>query len=474
MTIAQCPECSEQVRIPPGVGADAEVRCPLCLADYSLGVVLTKLPPQLIVIDVANAFAEPAASSAGTENSPIAASDSAKTNSAATAAFESRPFRAPALRLSRTPRQSPSALKEIVKVLGGGVVGLTIGQLILWWLPGQWKRDPFELGPKISLYAPMIVPRTFQDRSIRAKHDGSQDELTIDQRWPDSQSSPLAQSPASGGASVNDPHQDVSTAKRAARTSVVTPAFDAPEFDSVDAGAGVTGALLQIELEDISNSPRATSGALASGDADPVPPASVSEEAQREPVEVRTAPGVTRQDFLERLSQAASANDAWDRANADDPIEYRKRSAGLYQALARLGEALTYVNHQDASVIESLLKVNGLVRSISRDDAKMKLIRKVAAGWMKAKRPHNGVCLNGVATSIETRGQLYATEITMASGGTLTLVGTVNPSTHFQMGADILVLGTILENPRQNLDGFEGDEPVVILDGFHLGLSVKD
>ncbi|MEO2022746.1 MAG: hypothetical protein ABGX05_13075, partial [Pirellulaceae bacterium] len=36
-------------------------------------------------------------------------------------------------------------------------------QLILWWLPGTWSRDPMKMGPKASQYVPFLVPKQYHD-----------------------------------------------------------------------------------------------------------------------------------------------------------------------------------------------------------------------------------------------------------------------------------------------------------------------
>ena len=56
---------------------------------------------------------------------------------------------------------------EGVKIVLGGVAGLAIAQVILWWLGSSqsWPKqraDMFELAPKVARFAPWIVPERYR------------------------------------------------------------------------------------------------------------------------------------------------------------------------------------------------------------------------------------------------------------------------------------------------------------------------
>jgi hypothetical protein len=64
--------------------------------------------------------------------------------------------------LAKRPRKKTGPVMEGVKIVFGGVLGLVIAQAILWWMPWtKYRKDPFKLGPKVSQYAPWIVPEVF-------------------------------------------------------------------------------------------------------------------------------------------------------------------------------------------------------------------------------------------------------------------------------------------------------------------------
>jgi hypothetical protein len=51
MSISSCPRCAKQVTLPVGVSDQAQVKCPLCHAQYTLADALANSPPLLVVIE---------------------------------------------------------------------------------------------------------------------------------------------------------------------------------------------------------------------------------------------------------------------------------------------------------------------------------------------------------------------------------------------------------------------------------------
>jgi len=170
MTVVHCPMCCEQVTVPEAATGQMRVRCPLCQEEYQLTAALAALPPELIVIDESAEL--PTVSVAATEaifekegDLGLLAEIDIEGTEPEVPAFE---FEAPrrtktSVRASQRRRRQRSAFGEIFKVVAGGVVGLAIGQVILWW---GVKRDPFELGPRVSRLAPWAVPVTFHDPTL--------------------------------------------------------------------------------------------------------------------------------------------------------------------------------------------------------------------------------------------------------------------------------------------------------------------
>ncbi len=56
-----------------------------------------------------------------------------------------------------------SGLWEASKVVLGGLVGLVVAQLILWWLPGNLRRDPFGLADQLPARLKFLLPEEHLD-----------------------------------------------------------------------------------------------------------------------------------------------------------------------------------------------------------------------------------------------------------------------------------------------------------------------
>ena len=213
MTIATCPRCQDEVTIPQGAGEQSRVACPLCREEFLLLEVMQELPPALILLDGPvttetgdeDAADEDAADDSATEtvkieitglatgdetdfedtaesesedepdsedtsesNGEADSEDGSGSEEAAVGAFNFgdsvdspttgsssiRPIRA-------VSRKSENPMWTMIKVVLGGMLAIPLAQLILWWLPGNWSRDPMKMGPKASQYVPFLVPKRY-------------------------------------------------------------------------------------------------------------------------------------------------------------------------------------------------------------------------------------------------------------------------------------------------------------------------
>lgn len=187
MTTAACPKCHDEVTIPPGAQRAAQVRCPWCREEFDLSEILDRLPPMLEIIGAPSMSAIEAQGMGGypgghDHDFRLSESDDDRTSApafdfgggtatAAPAAAATRPRTSKTVTTARPRRKEKSAAAEMVKVVLGGVVGLILAQMILWWLPEPYKRDPIEIGPTVGKYVPWIVPAEFRPRGESAGGD---------------------------------------------------------------------------------------------------------------------------------------------------------------------------------------------------------------------------------------------------------------------------------------------------------------
>jgi hypothetical protein len=53
--------------------------------------------------------------------------------------------------------------RELAKIVAGGLAGLLIAQLLLWWLPGLGRRDPLHLARHVPKWLQFVLPSDLRD-----------------------------------------------------------------------------------------------------------------------------------------------------------------------------------------------------------------------------------------------------------------------------------------------------------------------
>lgn len=178
MLIAKCPHCQKSIRVPEAVKT-SQVQCPLCDASYPLEDVLVHLPPELIVLNdnrtqgAAKVVPDEESTSekVTVESSDFGDELSMEPIHEQPQSAKLQPFNfdvaehlPPTEVLARhvPRRKAKNPLLEVIKVGLGGMAGLAIAQLVLWWLPESWSRDPLKLAPQVQTRAPWLLPEHLQ------------------------------------------------------------------------------------------------------------------------------------------------------------------------------------------------------------------------------------------------------------------------------------------------------------------------
>ena len=482
MTTVSCPKCGDEVALPAGASPKATVRCPLCQDEFLLSEVLDAMPPLLIVVDDPEAAQSRIAGVpafglategvddeelrlAGAEPVSVRPSFGIESSVApSTAAGPSTRKR----RAAPRPKKKRSPVMEIVKVVLGGIAGLTIAQLILWW---GFKKDPLTLAPKLGGVAPWILPEKFRgegnqegegfkmpDGLVPAKPGatpGKQGGLPTRGAFLDPNSGGPAggfnqtkkpgnkpKTPPSGGRDAVADAGTSSDISKAIPTLLPDDPLDLPDVDPkpTDLGGDLVGDL-SIDLDPLK---------MLDPVASPEPKDSSTELT--EPARFVNAPVVTADESKEALEDAQAISNAWNLADDADSIELLRQT---YRTLAGLGEAITFAApdiQPDETAVASLLK------SLADDEKKLANLGKAGEMWLRATRDSTGVMLRGVVKSIERKGDLYETQLALPSGGDpISLYSDADPAGVYRVDSDVLVLGAFIEDPAANLTGYEGD-----------------
>jgi hypothetical protein len=566
MIVVNCPHCDDPVSLPVGVDRHARVMCPLCGVQFDLAVVLERLPPALLVVEPAvTALREESpygGISAGTSGGSVYPGLDDEDEPAFADAFVEEPVQeelrlqpamsttpiraetdfklgAPARsggkvgsvtprRGARSQRNQKSAVAEIVKVVGGGVLGLSIGQLILWWLPGDWKRDPFELGPVITKsvpwLGPKLVPSKFHGTAVARREPAAsqvsdfQFDTTAPGRFGANGTGSLPQmefAPGALGAQESTAGGTSRSARAKGQDSGATqnalPAEDTSAADD----------LLSIPLPDIELNPSsepATAPAPTADEQDslvvpmidlnafpgaapaspvPVPPTapistppSASETAAGEPATEKpaestppTTPAVTESpvprdlglkgvprrspaEIAERMSEAATAIETLDATAASAPAERIQAIKDFYASFAKLGENLTHAEATAEGADIQRQAIGELLQQIGGDAQKSQFVAKAYQSWMVNPRPHAGVFVVGTVEAVEAREPYVAVRLLLDRDQRLTLVSARPQTAKLTPNTKVLVLGSLVEEPEIQLHEYTAKNESVILEGL--------
>ena len=514
MSIVSCPKCQDRVGLPEGASPRATVRCPLCQEAFLLSEILERMPPTLVVVEdpdapaSATAPASPGAAGALDEAVAEELAPAGAEPIAAAPAFSIQPTVAPAAPTAAAPRRRRAAArargpkspaKEVVKIVLGGMAGLAIGQLILWWLPwANWRKDPIGLGPKISQFAPWIVPEQFHSKRTSNSHR-------------DGQAKPAAKSRARGGPSrvrppvdgglpkldhFVDPSTNRSPGQPKGAGSPPSKAKRAPGGAKRPTDASLpSGTVLEQARRKSADGldtatgpphrqPKGSEGAAAAiGDLDdleieldpitmlePKPqPRSGGERAQasKDTDASKTAGRVSI-----RLAKAHRMSASqWERLADDGKAALEKWKAGAnaesYRTFMRLAEAVALAEdvHSRAMAV-----AKELVDRLSRDDAQLETLARAGVRWLDSGRRNNqGVLLVGTVKRADPRGDLCEIHLQIAGGESPLSALAYDHGRHtetYQVGSKVLVLGAVIDDPATDLVGYTGDAERVIWIGL--------
>lgn len=532
MTIVACPRCRDEVTVPAGASRKALVRCPLCEEEYLLGDALANVPPALIVVG-GDGDSEPEPALAGVGAAAVGENDyrlaggsfGAMTDASPGSGAVSAPAR-PALRgKTRPKRKEKSAVVELIKVVMGGVVGLSLGLLAMWWI---LKRDPLDLGPQVSPYAPWLVPAQFRGKlpaGQTAETATVESGAAARQQGQNTDVAAVTPPPASSTGGFQ-PHPNLAKAQQKAGGKITTTApptgdslqtLDDPLAGSLTAENPLAPAGLNVPVVDPEPStPEANPGAEPAA----APAETVTSEPALEPAvaaapgkaKSKTAPGAgeptetTSADFRNLLPEgtepppadpegnptttespaaetlpaaqpadlaaaATAASNALTKVDEGkgEPVEVRRQLfTDLYAALAELGRIATHVDLTSADAAEPAAALKGLTDELAAQagpGTKMSAIGTLARGQLTARKAGEGVAIAGTVTNFQSAGKVFELTVDLGNNATATILCPNNPQDFCQIGDQVLIVGRIVEEPANNLDGYEGEAARVVLLG---------
>lgn len=444
MAIAQCPECREEVTVPPA-SEQAVVQCPLCDAEYELAVITESLPPALKVLSDPQDDDE-----SELQMAPVVQ----ETESHAAFAFdeEAAPTR-PLSERSESRRSSGSSpVKTIIQVVLGGALALPLAQLVLWHLPDP-PRDPLDLGKKIHKTEALeflrgIVPPLEKLENPQAKSAAKQTEGI------DASNRETAQ---------KDEHPPISNKLPQGNR------FNVGPMDEIQLGNGNDALEPFLPTVEPGNSQNPTIDEIAA-QAKPAPPAPLS------PTEYIRGSFLFQTVVIDQMfEQAQDSLKQWDDLEEDASENLRRvESKELFLSLGTLASGITYQDPEMSESFDGVSRAYAFFEELAGRQEIMKLMNEQFEIVLNTRlSAQEGVLFTAQSVGEEKTINGYQ-RLTVKVGGTDLIVPLLySPEIAKPIQEDVssLVLGSLIRRPRRDVRSYLGTEEFVVIFGAVVPLA---
>jgi hypothetical protein len=500
-SISSCPECHRDLTLPDLADPRQTLRCPLCDAQFPAEQVMADsvgFPPTAIIVSPAHEApsasgtvqeaASPSAyesdlddadepgieesdlDEADDDDSDFDESDEEETDEEEAAEREAQSSpdyaafgqQAATMRTVRRTRRQASPLGALGQFVGmalGGVVGLALGYWVLLWVGGA-QADFLHLRGKLPAW---LLPG-------RRHNDAGQNGPLADQRDRRSgrtpgdvvrdppgdapnagESSPRARDPFAAGPATA--HSEPGAPSDARPTSTASsPLVERLPLGGQDFPEGYLG-------------PRAFKARTVSE------LTAVLEKADR----ALRCPHCQAPSPVKLAAFTTAANGEpphCDYCRGKPPANL---TAAAFERLCDLAEALTFVQFEqdDPRRDECREAAEAIALAIGAQRERTEIAGRLAAQRLDNSQRHsNGILLAGTVQRAEREGDLFAIQLMLlGSGRPVTVISGQPPDPPAERRDRLVVLGSIIDSPRDNLAGYRGDLPQVVWGGLPLKLA---
>lgn len=494
MLTTSCPKCEKEVTVPGSASADSRVRCPLCSEEYTLQSVFADMPPLLELLDVPATngaatvveddreettsrddsrgmfdFDSPAdTSEAGEktdEDGDIALADAEDVAPKAggfdfgedsTPAAASVGGGVSARSAARPRKKEASPAKLIIGVIIGGLCAAPVAQMILWWLPGNWdieQHDPMGIARNypgsLGLLAPASVRNHTEGESNPPVDNNVQHPGATTPPDPDALAN-VDDTPSSLG------RDDLAAALRG----------DPPDDKPRDQGGDTILPPPDVgEPPDVDGPPKVNQGGNNNGGNSGSNSGSGN---TKPPVGVKNAPSFTTKELSQEIQTTKDAMVLLDAA-ADTTLDGKERVAKASEFVnvaSKLAEVATFAEDRPVGHREHL---DELLADAGGSHDKRRFIGALARRRLEDKdREGSGLIVVAVVEEIRKRGQLYETvmKIDTTDNPPVSVYGPKDPAGAFAAGEMVVLLGVVVDDPKENIRGYQGPPVSVVWGGY--------
>lgn len=519
--ISSCPACHRDLTVADQTDAQRRLRCPLCSAEFSAAEILADgvpFPPAAIDINVDEAAQLPVTDSttaaAVSVEAPIGTGDAAPNESLA---FDERPEPAggsepsdeeqpgfaepseePAYAVHSAPR--PKAATSTLGALGhfagmalGGVLGLAIGYYVLLWIGGP-RADFLEIRSKLPAW--MLPPqRAKREPSDPHRGDSGGDAEgrspadLLGEQDTSRPGIPGAGQSGSGESGDNTPvgvaGSAIDSRQFASRQRNAPAARGGPDFanpvsfdslaDEIASGATATGTaesptVSPGDVDAVAVGPRGFN-AYAADDVW----AALAKAGDAIGCEHCHSTGYVLRESPGGAKPGARAQAQRSRCPHCHGKPVRGLTAEAFYRCCELADAVTFAQLAPDDAERERLReqlVDMLLR-VADDRGKAQIIGRLAGARLDdSQRLTNGIALAGTVQAVAAEGALFRIQLVLLGlPRTVIVYSSQPPEPAFSPGDRVLILGSIVDSPGENLAGYRGNLTQVVWGGLPLKLS---
>lgn len=202
----------------------------------------------------------------------------------------------------------------------------------------------------------------------------------------------------------------------------------------------------------------------APADAPAADEAAAAPAEPEEPLGPRNAQKFSPDDIVKAAQDFGAADQRMAAALASmDKNDVKKARANFFLSLYHFADVLAAVNREPFDKQPPDFQQG--MRQLARDKDRLKELGAFAAKWLGfGKRTTPGIVLAGTVESAEQVGKLHHITVKLTDDApSVEIVSHNDPGV--AAGDQVIVLGTIVQQPDEHLAGYEGTAPVVVWSG---------
>jgi|GEM_PF-4768164 len=455
--ISSCAACHGDILIPGSAQPADLMRCPLCKAQFLVHDVMAssiQAPPEAVAVEAPQAAVAAAVGPRLSRGQDLA------------------DFGESAAGSPRVQRKKPSVLGNLIGIFGGGILGLALGYVGLLYFGGP-HYDFLKLQDKVPAWvfaklAPKGAPAA--PNEAQAPQRSLKDLLDAPDAPPAVQP-PVEAPPFTTPPAIAPPPSDI-----APPADATPPPAAPPGTESADAPAATATpiAAMPVALPGPKHVTLFRAADLQTAIADTGNlvgcPVCNSTGFVKRPVVtgVREVKG-------EKVERTVDRRTACDACGGKPSL---RMTPEAYTRLCHLAEVVTFVDMQSAPEAELAPLGEQVQKLIGAAGADVKTVEAIGrlAGYQldQPERKQNGVALAGTVQQITQEGKLYTMRIVLLGlPKVVTVVSWRAPNAAIKPHDRVIILGSVVDDPIENLNGYAGRSAQVVWGGMPVRLPTQ-